>query len=92
MVNYTALFNVLDMPCGVVPTSYVNEEDDRLLNNYAKNDPWDNKVHQASKDSIGMPCAVQVACLPWEDEMCLHVMKEVELAMNFKPSGGLVNK
>jgi fatty acid amide hydrolase len=91
MCCYTALFNVLDMPSGVVPCTYVTKDDDFNLNKYQKNDPWDNKVHQAAGDSVGLPVAVQVAALPWEDEMCLHVMKELELAMDFKLSGGLVN-
>ncbi len=33
---------------------------------------------QAVKGGVGLPVAVQCVSLPWQDEMCLRFMREVE--------------
>ena len=33
---------------------------------------------QVVKGSVGLPVAVQCIALPWEEELCLRFMKEVE--------------
>jgi len=38
-------------------------------------------ILQVSKHSLGMPVGVQCVTLPWQDEKCLRVMKEVECLM-----------
>lgn len=35
-------------------------------------------VPQAFRGSVGMPVAVQCVALPWQEELCLRLMKEVE--------------
>ena len=37
-----------------------------------------NYTIQANKNSNGMPISVQCVSLPYEDEKCLKLMKEVE--------------
>ena len=37
----------------------------------------------------GLPCNVQVVTLPWEEEKCLSVMKELEGALGSKLDFGL---
>ena len=32
--------------------------------------------------SLGMPVGVQCVALPWQEEQCLRVMKEVESLLN----------
>lgn len=89
MCCYTAFFNLLDMPAGVVPVTTATAADDAaLLSSYPRKDPWDKRVVAAASGAAGLPVGVQVAALPWEDEMCLRVMKEVEDAAAFRPSGG----
>lgn len=40
---------------------------------------------QAVQGSVGLPVAVQCVALPWEEELCLRFMKEVEtLAKNHR--------
>lgn len=40
---------------------------------------------QAVHGSVGLPVAVQCVALPWEEELCLRFMKEVEtLARNHR--------
>lgn len=35
-------------------------------------------VLQAFRGSVGLPVSVQCVALPWQDELCLRLMKEVE--------------
>lgn len=36
---------------------------------------------QAMKKSVGLPVAVQCVALPWQEELCLRFMREVERLM-----------
>ncbi|XP_035699503.1 fatty-acid amide hydrolase 1-like isoform X1 [Branchiostoma floridae] len=80
LANYTSIFNLLNFPAGVVPVTKVTEEDDRLLDDYtgSDNDIFDRFVRKVTKGAVGMPVAVQCVALPWQEEACLRLMKEVE--------------
>lgn len=43
---------------------------------------------QAMQGSVGLPVAVQCVSLPWQDELCLRLMRELEAlcAKNKKPN------
>lgn len=43
---------------------------------------------QAVEGSIGLPVAVQCVALPWQDELCLRFMKEVEKLSQEKQRNG----
>ncbi|CAH1243437.1 FAAH [Branchiostoma lanceolatum] len=77
---YTMLFNLLNFPAGVVPVTMVTEEDDRLLNDWRGygNDLVDQLLRKSTKGAVGLPVAVQCVALPWQEERCLRLMKEVE--------------
>lgn len=109
-VSYTALYNALDFPAGVVPVTMVTDEDEQELKGYQGyfRDWWDRTlakvsgtrfprgasipipspghplpspplfVPQAFRGSVGLPVAVQCVALPWQEELCLRFMKEVE--------------
>ncbi|NWR70718.1 FAAH1 hydrolase, partial [Centropus unirufus] len=79
-VSYTMLYNVLDFPTGVVPVTMVTEEDEEELKGYQGyfKDWWDRTLAKAVRDSVGLPVAVQCVALPWQEELCLRFMKEVE--------------
>ncbi|XP_074077621.1 fatty-acid amide hydrolase 1-like [Macrotis lagotis] len=79
-VSYTMLYNCLDFPAGVVPVSTVTEQDEKGLRKYRGcfGDIWDMRLHKALKNSVGMPVAVQCVALPWQEELCLRFMREVE--------------
>ncbi|XP_078527804.1 vitamin D3 hydroxylase-associated protein-like [Lissotriton helveticus] len=79
-ICYTALFNILNFPSGVVPVGTVKEDDERQLKNYTSgyNDSWDKILRKAVEGSIGLPLSVQCVALPWQEELCLRFMKEVE--------------
>ncbi|XP_026507706.1 vitamin D3 hydroxylase-associated protein-like [Terrapene carolina triunguis] len=79
-VSSTMLYNVLNFPAGVVPVTTVTEADEENLKHYTGHygDPWDRRLRQAVEGAVGLPVAVQCVALPWQEELCLRFMKEVE--------------
>ncbi|NXJ09020.1 FAAH1 hydrolase, partial [Odontophorus gujanensis] len=79
-VSYTMLYNSLDFPVGVVPVTLATDEDEKELKNYQGyfGDWWDRTLATAFSSAEGMPVAVQCVALPWQEELCLRFMKEVE--------------
>uniref|UniRef100_A0A8C3TST1 Fatty acid amide hydrolase n=1 Tax=Catharus ustulatus TaxID=91951 RepID=A0A8C3TST1_CATUS len=79
-ISYTMLYNVLDFPAGVVPVTLVTDEDEEQLKGYKGyyRDWWDRTLPKAFRGGVGMPVAVQCVALPWQEELCLRFMKEVE--------------
>ncbi|KFQ03568.1 Fatty-acid amide hydrolase 1, partial [Leptosomus discolor] len=79
-ISSTMLYNVLNFPAGVVPVSTVTEADEEELKLYQGccDDPWDRTLKQAVAGAVGLPVAVQCIALPWQEELCLRFMKEVE--------------
>ncbi|NXO72776.1 FAAH1 hydrolase, partial [Phainopepla nitens] len=79
-ISSTMLYNVLNFPAGIVPVSTVTEADEEELKLYKGccNDPWDRTLKQAVSGGVGLPVAVQCVALPWQEELCLRFMKEVE--------------
>ncbi|XP_063746915.1 fatty-acid amide hydrolase 1 [Eleginops maclovinus] len=78
--SYTLLFNLLQFPAGVVTVSTVKAEDEEELKHYKGiyQDQWDKDFKRAVSGAEGLPVAVQLVTLPWQDELCLRLMKEVE--------------
>ncbi|CAB60525.1 Monoglyceride lipase faah-4 [Caenorhabditis elegans] len=76
----TGLFNMLDVPAGVVPVSPVNQKDvDQLIDGFStEGDLLLKKQREAARGTTGLPNAVQVVTLPNCEEMCLRVMRLVE--------------
>ncbi|XP_030061888.1 vitamin D3 hydroxylase-associated protein [Microcaecilia unicolor] len=78
--TYTVLFNILNFPAGVVTVTTVTEEDEaelrRCKGHY--NDHWDKLIKKAAAGGVGLPVAVQCVALPWQEDLCLRFMKEVE--------------
>ncbi|NXH92830.1 FAAH1 hydrolase, partial [Edolisoma coerulescens] len=79
-ISSTMLYNVLNFPAGVIPVSTVTEADEEELKLYQGccDDPWDRTLKQAVSGAVGLPVAVQCVALPWQEELCLRFMKEVE--------------
>ncbi|XP_052033008.1 fatty-acid amide hydrolase 1 [Apodemus sylvaticus] len=82
-ISYTVLYNCLDFPAGVVPVTTVTAEDDAQMEHYRGyfGDIWDSSLKKAMKKSVGLPVAVQCVALPWQEELCLRFMREVERLM-----------
>lgn len=80
LISYTMLYNLLHFPAGVVPVGSVTTEDEEELKHYSghSNDPWDKLFKKAVESGVGLPLSVQCVALPYQDELCLRLMKEVE--------------
>ncbi|KAJ1356676.1 hypothetical protein KIN20_014415 [Parelaphostrongylus tenuis] len=82
VATYTALFNMLDFPAGVVPAGKVTAKDDEELLDESKYPVGHNValriIRDASVSSVGLPLSVQIVTLPFEEEKCLCLMREVE--------------
>ncbi|KAM5125209.1 fatty-acid amide hydrolase 1 [Mantella aurantiaca] len=85
-VSYTILYNLLDFPVGVLPVTTVTREDEEELKRYEgyHRDYWDRLLRKGLADGVGLPVAVQCVSLPWQEEKCLRLMKEVELVTQRK--------
>ncbi|XP_051928723.1 fatty-acid amide hydrolase 1 [Hippocampus zosterae] len=79
-LGYTAIYNLLNFPAGVVPVTTVTAKDEKELAHYEglHRDHWDKLYKQALSGGEGLPMAVQCVAPPWQDELCLRFMKEVE--------------
>ncbi|XP_036112008.1 fatty-acid amide hydrolase 1 [Molossus molossus] len=82
-VSYTLLYNCLDFPAGVVPVTTVTLEDEAQMEHCTGyfGDMWDKVLYKAMRKSMGLPVAVQCVALPWQEELCLRFMREVERLM-----------
>ncbi|XP_026562958.1 fatty-acid amide hydrolase 1-like [Pseudonaja textilis] len=80
VIGNTILYNYLDFPAGVVPVTTVTKEDEEELKSFKGhfNDLGDKFFAKAVKESVGLPVAIQCVALPWQEELCLRFMKEVE--------------
>lgn len=80
VLTYTMLYNLLTFPAGVVPVSTVTAEDEEELRHFKgiHKDYLEKLLKQALTGAEGLPVAVQCVALPWQDELCLRFMKEVE--------------
>jgi len=74
--SYYGRYNMFGFPAGVVPMRFV--QDDELKYTDDVNDKLTERMAQSTKESLGMPTAVQVVALPWQDHKALAVMKSLE--------------
>lgn len=82
--SYTLVFNVLDLPAGIVPITTVNQATD------AYKTPASGLLEKAARSCYdpvlqhGMPLGVQVVGLPFRDETVLRAMRIIEGLVNYK--------
>mmetsp|Transcript_1213 Transcript_1213/g.1920 ORF Transcript_1213/g.1920 Transcript_1213/m.1920 type:complete len:576 (+) Transcript_1213:254-1981(+) len=81
--SYTYLYNLLHWPAGTVPVTTVKETECEFK--AAATDEWGSKARAALVGATGLPVGVQVATLPWKDELCLSIMKDLEAALDYNP-------
>jgi fatty acid amide hydrolase len=74
--SHSMLFNLLGFPAGVVSTTRVRpgEEQGRP----ASRDQVEHEAAEVDRGSAGLPVAVQVAALPWREDVVLAVMATLE--------------
>jgi fatty acid amide hydrolase len=78
--SYTAAYNLLNFPAGVVPVTRQTAEDEaELERSYVVSEPlYTKKIKEATKGGVGLPVGVQCVTTPWADEACVDLMAEVE--------------
>ncbi|MEQ2283117.1 hypothetical protein AMECASPLE_007969 [Ameca splendens] len=86
LTSLTMLYNLLNFPAGAVTVSTVTAQDEEELKHFRGiyQDYWDKLHKQAVTGAEGLPLAVQCVALPWQDELCLRFMKEVEQLVKHK--------
>ncbi|CAH8490320.1 unnamed protein product [Dicrocoelium dendriticum] len=91
MLSYLNLFNLANMPAGCLPSGISVCEDDLAalkpsVDGSSTRYQWNSLVLELQRDIHGFPVSIQVAAAPWRDEICLHVMREVEDAVKCQPN------
>ncbi|KAK4023136.1 vitamin D3 hydroxylase-associated protein [Daphnia magna] len=82
-LSYTSLYNFLDFPVGIVPIDRETMEDQSKLNvEYNYFDLVCNLVKATTKGATGMPLAIQVVGLPYQEEMVLRGMKVLDTTIH----------
>lgn len=72
---------------GVVPVTTVAPDEalyDVALLPPSQRDSVARLTSEAMRGSEGLPVGVQVMTPMWRDELCLHIMEEVEKGVNFR--------
>lgn len=72
------------MPAGVVPCTLVREDECNYEDDGGVNDSWSKGTRECMVGAEGLPVGVQVAALPFRDELCLGIMRELEQALAFE--------
>jgi len=76
----------LDFPAGVIRVDTVSERDEREAKTYPSEEAagrfFQNPIHKMVRKAMigtaGLPVCVQVITLPYQEELCLQLMKEIE--------------
>ena len=79
---YTFFFNLLDFPTGAVPITKLQKGEEEY-GDPINHDKYARKMQESMRESEGMPLGVQITTLPFQEELCLNVMKQVEREIGF---------
>ena len=79
---YTFVFNMLQLPAGVVPVTRVRANETTRAE---PRDKTDRRAVEVDRSSEGLPVGAQIVSLPWKDEVALALMQEVESAVRSDP-------
>ena len=82
---YPLFWNLMNFPTGVLPITKVRSEETQYTNQDRKHkgDKYDLLAGECLKGSAGLPVGIQLSTLPFEDEKCLAIMKEIESGIQF---------
>lgn len=80
--TYTTLYNVVNYPAGVVPVTKVTAVDETKMKDYPTKRAYEKFIKKYfSAGTGGLPVTVQCVGLPFQEEMVLRLMKELEDAI-----------
>lgn len=81
--TYTFMMNLLHFPAGVVPVTRVRPDETVYPLADLPPEQRDSIARAAARSmegAAGLPMGVHVVAKPYQDELCLHVMKRLEAA------------
>jgi fatty acid amide hydrolase len=81
--GYTALYNVLGYPTGIVPLTRVRP--DEATGRAPTRDRVAAAARQVEQGSAGLPVGVQVVARPWQDHVALAAMQALETTAAARP-------
>ncbi|VDD79935.1 unnamed protein product [Mesocestoides corti] len=77
--GYSTIFNVVNCPAGVVPFGKTTQDDVKLASEVkAPSRSLYKQLLKQQRTAEGLPMAVQVIAKPWEDDLALRVMHDLE--------------
>ncbi|MGB0680377.1 MAG: amidase, partial [Polyangiales bacterium] len=76
-VAYTARYNLIDRPAGVVPAARVTDND---TPRDMPQDRIERRAQSIETDATGLPVGVQVVGQPWQEVLVLRLMAHIEQA------------
>lgn len=80
--SYTTLYNVLNYPAGSIPVTKVTAVDETKMKDYPTKRISEKFIKKYfSAGSAGLPVSVQCVGLPFQEEIVLRLMKELEDAI-----------
>jgi fatty acid amide hydrolase len=74
--GYTALYNVLGYPTGIVPLTRVRSGEE--VGRAPSRDVVEQAAHKVEFGSAGLPVGVQVVARPWREHVALAAMRAIE--------------
>jgi fatty acid amide hydrolase len=74
--GYTALYNVLGYPAGIVPLTRVRADEE--LGRKPSRDMVEQAAYKVELGSAGLPIGVQVVARPWREHVALAAMQAIE--------------
>lgn len=80
--EYTVLWNVIGFPCGTVPITKVQEEEQNYKDHFE--DRLTYLLNESSNESFDMPISLQVIGYAHQDEQVLGLMKMIAEKMKFE--------
>ncbi|XP_076451083.1 fatty-acid amide hydrolase 1-like [Babylonia areolata] len=78
---YTTLYNLVNYPVGILPVTTITQQDIQRVKDpsvYPRSGAFEKFIVKDSEGSEGMPVAVQCVALPFQEEVVLRVMKEID--------------
>ena len=74
--GYTALYNVLGYPTGIVPVTRVRSDEE--VGRTPSRDIVEQAARKVELGSAGLPVGVQVVARPWREHVALAAMRAIE--------------
>jgi len=82
--SYTAVYNTIGNPVGMLPVTRETEEDQAELSNYKV---YDDLMHRlarnATRGATGCPIGVQVVGRHFQEELVIHAMETIQNLVNY---------